>query len=586
VGSDVLAPIPFDEIWAVDFEFRAEPGEPPEPICLVARELRSGRTVTRWQDELRASTAAPYGTDENSLMVAFYASAEIGCHIGLGWSLPERVLDLYAEFRCLRSGHRPPLVGGWGLLGALHHYGIGGIGTSTKQSMRELAMRGGPWSDAEREALISYCTSDVEALEHLLPRMLADIDLPRAILRGRYMRAAARIENVGVPIDLASYTTLRARWDDIKDRLVRAIDSEYGVYEGTSFKAKRFEQWLISNEIPWPRLPSGALDLDDDAFRDMAKAHPRVAPLRELRHALGKMRLSELAVGRDARNRCMLSAFASKTGRNQPSNSRYIFGPSCWLRSLIQPAPGLGVSYVDWSQQEFGIGAALSGDEAMMHAYSTGDPYLAFAVQAGAAPHHATKATHGAVRDRFKACVLAVGYCMGASSLALRLGIPIDQASQLLQLHRRTYPGFWRWAEGSVDHAMAFGWLHTVFGWRIHTTPDSNARSLQNFGCQANGAEMLRLACCYATEAGIRVCAPVHDAVLIEAPINDLDRVTSDMQAYMARASRDVLGGFELRTDVKRVLAPDRYVDERGRAMWSRVWSLIDAQPIEVARAG
>jgi hypothetical protein len=54
----------------------------------------------------------------------------------------------------------------------------------------------------------------------------------------------------------------------------------------------------------------------------------------------------------------------------------------------------------------------------------------------------------------------------------------------------------------------------------------------------------------------------------------------------MARASRDVLGGFELRTDVKRVLAPDRYVDERGRAMWSRVWSLIDAQPIEVARAG
>jgi hypothetical protein len=133
---------------------------------------------------------------------------------------------------------------------------------------------------------------------------------------------------------------------------------------------------------------------------------------------------------------------------------------------------------------------------------------------------------------------------------------------------------------------MAFGWLHTVFGWRIHTTPDSNARSSQNFGCQANGAEMLRLACCYATEAGIRVCAPVHDAVLIEAPIDDLDRVTSDMQAYMARASRDVLGGFELRTDVKRVLAPDRYVDERGRAMWSRVWSVIDAQPIEVARAG
>jgi DNA polymerase-1 len=41
---------------------------------------------------------------------------------------------------------------------------------------------------------------------------------------------------------------------------------------------------------------------------------------------------------------------------------------------------------------------------------------------------------------------------------------------------------------------------------------------------QGNGSEMLRLACCLATEAGIRVCAPVHDAILIEAPLEELDR--------------------------------------------------------------
>jgi hypothetical protein len=133
---------------------------------------------------------------------------------------------------------------------------------------------------------------------------------------------------------------------------------------------------------------------------------------------------------------------------------------------------------------------------------------------------------------------------------------------------------------------MAFGSLYTVFGWRIHATAESNARSLQNFPCQANGAELLRLACCYGTEAGIRICAPVHDAVLIEAPIADLDRATSEMQAHMVRASRDVLNGFELRTDIKRVVAPERYVDERGRAMWDRVWSLIDEQPVETAQHG
>ena len=65
-----------------------------------------------------------------------------------------------------------------------------------------------------------------------------------------------------------------------------------------------------------------------------------LGPVRDLRHALGQMRLNELAVGPDGRNRVLLSMFGSKTGRNQPSNSRFIFGPSCWLRSLIRPEPG------------------------------------------------------------------------------------------------------------------------------------------------------------------------------------------------------------------------------------------------------
>jgi DNA polymerase-1 len=98
--------------------------------------------------------------------------------------------------------------------------------------------------------------------------------------------------------------------------------------------------------------------------------------MRELRSGLSDMRLSDLAVGHDGRNRTILSAFGSKTGRNQPSNSKYIFGPSVWLRGLIKPPPGHGLAYVDWSQQEFGIAAALSGDPTMRAAYRTGDPYI------------------------------------------------------------------------------------------------------------------------------------------------------------------------------------------------------------------
>ena len=94
---------------------------------------------------------------------------------------------------------------------------------------------------------------------------------------------------------------------------------------------------------------------------------------------------------------------------------------------------------------------------------------------------------------------------------------------------------------------------------------------------QANGAEMLRLACCLATERGIEVCAPVHDAVLICAPLERLEADVARMRAAMAEASRVVLAGFELRTDATMIRYPDRYQDRAARVMWDRVSRLVVA---------
>jgi hypothetical protein len=73
---------------------------------------------------------------------------------------------------------------------------------------------------------------------------------------------------------------------------------------------------------------------------------------------------------------------------------------------------------------------------------------------------------------------------------------------------------------------------------------------------QANGAEMLRLACCLGTERGIEVCAPVHDAVLICAPLDRLEADVARTQEAMREASRIVLDGFELGTDARIVRYP------------------------------
>jgi DNA polymerase I len=111
---------------------------------------------------------------------------------------------------------------------------------------------------------------------------------------------------------------------------------------------------------------------------------------------------------------------------------------------------------------------------------------------------------------------------------------------------------------------------------------------LQNFPMQANGAEMLRIACCLATEAGIEVCAPVHDAILIVAPLDRLDQDVARCQDLMGQASEAVLAGFRLGTDAKIIRPPERYMDPRGEVMWEKIQSILNnsSQQMELAIEG
>nr|MBW4028979.1 DNA polymerase I [Acidobacteriota bacterium] len=387
----------------------------------------------------------------------------MSCHLSLGWTLPVHVLDLYAEFRNLTNGTE--MTGGRSLLDALVYHGLDAMEAVEKDRLRQLVMRGGPYTPEEEHDLLDYCELDVTTTAKLLKAMLAKIDVPRAVLRGRYMKAVARMERTGVPIDMASLDMLQDRWEPIQEHLLRRVDAEYGVYEGRTFRQDRFAQYLVDHNIWWPQLESGRLALDDDTFRQQSHLFPQLEPLRQLPVTLSQMRLSELAVGRDGRNRCMLSPLSAKTGRNQPSNTRFIFGPSAWMRGLIKPGSGRSLCYVDWSQQEFGVAAALSKDKAMQAAYLSGDPYLSFAQQAGAAPADATKASHRVVREQFKQCALAVQYQMGAESLAARISQPVYRAAELLRLHRATYPVYWRWSDAAMDYARVNRELPSVFGW-------------------------------------------------------------------------------------------------------------------------
>jgi hypothetical protein len=569
--------LPFRRIWCIDFEYISPDGENPQPVCLVAKEVGTGRLIRLWQHQL--GPEPPFEIDDDTLIIAYYAPAEIGCFLALGWPVPTRIVDLYAEFR--RETNALAVPEGRKLLAALSRHRISHITSDEKKAGRDLVMRGGPWTDSERREILDYCETDVVCLPQLLEAMLPGIApapqaLGQALLRGRYTAAVARMEHTGVPIDAETLMATRDNWELMRGDLIRVVDADYGVYENGSFKAGLFAKYLADRGIPWPKTETGRLQLDQDTFRDQAKVYPELAPLRELRHSLSDLRIEKLAVGSDGRNRAMLSPFGANTGRNTPSANRFIFGPSVWLRGLIKPAPGMAIAYIDWSSQEVAIAAASSGDPFLIDAVASGDPYLSFAVRAGLAPEGATKASHRGVRDLCKACVLGTNYGMGAKTLAFRTNTSIVEAEALLRTLARTYPVFSEWQSNSVDVALLRGYMSTVFGWKLHITSNTRPTALRNFPMQAHGAEMLRIACCLATERGVSVCAPVHDALLIEAPGDLIDDAVFAARGAMAEAAAAVLGpAVWIDTDVDIVSYPDRYSDPRGAVMWERVMELL-----------
>jgi len=585
VSTDPL--VDFDEIWVVDFEYRGgDSGNPCDVVCVAAKELRAGRSVKLWLDG-QAPAQPPYRIDERALFVYFAGTAECGAHLALGWPLPARVLDLSPEYRNYANGriHKSQPRG---LINALEHFGLPHISKAEKDFWREIVLRGPPYTDEEKAGILDYCFSDdVLGTEALLWRMLPEIkDLQRAIkLRSEFVKISAQMEFNGIPIDTEVFAYLRDQksWDRIREALVPVLDAPYGVYDGYHFNEDKFEAYLAREQIPWPRLPSGKLELKKKVFRERAKAFQQIADLHELRSTMSDMRSIKLQVGADGRARTTLWPFVSKTSRTQPQ--AYIFSDATWIRSLIKPKEGTAIAYEDLSAAEFGIAAALSGDPMMIEDYSSGDPYISAAIAFGHAPPGASKKTHRVVRDLFKIVLLACQYTMQAPALAARLGISVLAAKEILRQHRLRYSTYWQWIEAWTHRSYAEGQTSTCFGWDFRLDQRVKESTLMNWPVQAHCAEILRVSCILAAKLGLKLLAPVHDAILIEAPIDRIDHDVALLRECMRRASRIVLnpagGTFELRTDADPLIVPSkahpiRYEDKRGEKTWAAVTKQID----------
>ena len=579
----------FSTINVCDFEYEVADGDLPNVLCMVVyvldENLQHVRTIQMWRDNF--GTAPPFDVGPDALFVAYSAWAEMTCFMTLGWKFPEHIFDLHTAYLAASNillPHNPDEVRKRPrkrLVDACRAYGIEGWERLDKETLsRDIGE--GRWRDYGREHVFEYCEEDVRASTSLLRKQLRGrsnlppADVERVLHWSNYSaKAVAQIQARGMPIDMPLWNLVQENKAAVVSELLRRWDPSYGsddpIYTpGGEWSYARFERWLAKAGVTaWPRLESGKLDIDSDAFRLMYHV-PGIEGLHALRDSLGVVVRAKLPIGRDGRNRPSLFPFCTATGRN--AHSKSLFNAHASVRSfMVFPTNTIGV-YLDWRSQEPGICAALSGDQALMAAYSGGDVYHALAVVCGFTNDRDPKRwkeENPAVRQRMKTLQLAINYGMGVPSLAKGLDRHPLIASSIIEQHRQTYPRFWQWRADLIQTAMLDRQMETVFGWPLYLSSSPNKRTLSNFAAQTNGAEMLRLAAWRLCEIGIIPNMLVHDGLLIE--VSDKEQIAEAIH-IMKIAGREVCDGFEIGVDVDQMLEHGaRYRDKRpvAKKMWA-----------------
>ena len=598
----------FREVWVWDSEFVVVPGWHVTPVCMAGVEVRSGASVTATFDHPGQQTTNPLPFGSDVLHVLFSATADLGFSLAAGWGLPYNVLDLWVERRNLtnnitdRQGNEIPTD----LVSTCHDYGIfDTISFEAKEGNRMRIAQGFPFTGEEMHHILDYCKGDVKMTRALLDRMIGQIgDIDQALHRGRCMKSATCMEWNGVPVDVAKLEQLMNNTKAVRRSVVRAFEDEFqaGIHTWDKkgdphFSNKGYTDWVRSmgfNADTW--LFNGERASADDklVLEPMsllyAERLPVIEEYRQMRKFLTLAKSEfKFPIGPDGRNRSGMRPFAARSSRSQPKTSENIPNATKALRSLLAPHEGEVLMHRDWSNAEYGIAAALAADKKRWDHYLHRDAYLVKAADFGFCDYTATKETHRALRNKFKPVVLAGQYGQTAEGLAKVLGISVTQAKLYQEREARLYPKYQEWLAINAESRAFDGFVETECGWRLWMPKRPSAhdiRTAMNLPMQGNCAEIMRLACCLATESGIDLGATIHDALFYTAPEGSWEDVDAAMQRCMDEACQVILGdeyvlksdrdvvlydAYGYRYDAERKVHYGHYQHEDGQKMWNKI---------------
>ena len=592
----------FEHVWHIDFEHCVDRNKLPDVLSMHLLEHRSGQEFALWRDQLLSTTRLPF-VGPNDVFIAHSAMTESICIQRL-WhgSVRPKIVCTFTELMALTNGlaegadKHPSLIRAVEMLG-----GEPPITRDYKNLMRDKILSG----QYERSEVQDYNRTDTVMTRFVLEQIGERIPIEHALHRGHYIWSLADAEARGLPVDLRSAYELGDHWQPIRRHYIER-DDQFGLYDSElSFSRDRLEQLVAAKGWDWPRKASGVLDIRAVTLREQARRYPELRSFQRLQSQVAELRLSKLlnTLGADGFSRCSLKPFWTLTSRNLPQGERdegvgtaetvFLLSLPAWLRGVICPPEGWIIVALDFVAQEVLIAAGLSGDPTLIED-AQHDPYLRFAARAGLVPWDADSADPVVNRARIvcKVCLLASLYGQTPFGLAQQLGCSVTYATDLQRTLAQVYPVFWKWSLDVIAQAQFDLQIVSPFGWPLHVTSTTKKTTLKNYKMQSGGADALRLSVIAAYEAGIKICAPLHDSLWAMFPANEYRDQVAILQQIMARAMQSV-SGIPCRTKVETVVAwPNclgdvRKPTDKGASMWAEIMGLIrNGQVVPATRTG
>ena len=387
--------------------------------------------------------------------------------------------------------------------------------------------------------------------------LLTDMEMPLSVLLGQ-------MEDVGIAADTGVL-------DGLSDELGKAVDAaREGAWAAAGREVnlsspKQLQELLFDHfGLPKTKKTKTGYTTNAEALADL---HAKTADAGGAGHDfLGfllthrdRIKLKQMVdslsatVASDGRIHTTFSQVAAATGRLASSDpnlqnipARSVDGMR--IRGAFVAGEGFeSLMSADYSQIEMRLMAHLSGDEALIEAFNSGeDLHRTMASMVFGTPVAEVSAEE---RSRIKATSYGLAYGLSSYGLAAQLGIPVPEAAALRDRYFERFGKVRDYLEGLVAQARADGYTQTMFGRRRYL-PDLRSSNRQrremaeraalNAPIQGSAADIVKIAMMNVvdalSEAGLksRLLVQIHDELLLEVAVGEAAALEAIVRDKMA----------------------------------------------------